>query len=78
MDTATWGVVFIDPLTGTRTAEGGTVPQFLVKQWHALGSEQVITLAEAFAALLARHMFVIALNNDKSCSSLTMRELDTV
>ena len=57
MDTATWGVVFIDPLTGTRTAEGGTVPQFLVKQWHALGSEQVITLAEAFAALLARHMF---------------------
>ena len=24
MDTATWGVVFIDSLTGTRTAEGGT------------------------------------------------------
>ena len=53
-DVATWGIVLIDPVTGTRTALGGKVPDSLVQLWHSLGSQQVITLAEAFAVLLAR------------------------
>ncbi|CAK9099135.1 unnamed protein product [Durusdinium trenchii] len=56
-DVATWGMVLLDPVTDTRTAVGGRVPDFLVQKWHALGSDQVITLAEAFAALLARIVF---------------------
>ena len=54
---ATWGVVIIDPHEGLRTAVGGTIPARLVETWHQLGSEQVITLAEAFAVLLARISF---------------------
>lgn len=56
-DVATWGIVVIDQVTGLKTALGGEVPASLVAVWHHLGSEQVITLAEAFAALLARHVF---------------------
>ncbi|CAK9111846.1 unnamed protein product, partial [Durusdinium trenchii] len=54
---ATYGIVFLDAPAGYRTALGGRIPDFLVNVWHELGSEQVITLAEAFAALLARYLF---------------------
>ena len=39
----------MDPVTQVRTALGGNIPTFLVDVWHQMGSEQVITLAEAFA-----------------------------
>ena len=54
---ATWGIVVIDPATEVRTALGGEIPASLVDAWHSLGSDQVITLAEAFAVLLARVVF---------------------
>ena len=54
---ATWGLVLIDPLSGVRTAIGGKVPGPLVNLWQELGSQQVITLAEAFAVLLSRIVF---------------------
>ena len=54
---ATWGLVVIDPINKMRTALGGDIPPSLVDAWHSLGSEQVITLAEAFAVLLARVAF---------------------
>ena len=50
---ATWGIVVIDAVTGTRTALGGEIPKASVDVWHELGSQQVITLAEVFAVLLA-------------------------
>ena len=53
-DVATWGMVVIDMFSDTRTALGGEIPKFLVEEWRNLGSQQVITLAEAFAVLLAR------------------------
>ena len=53
-DVATWGIVLLDPISGVRTALGGRIPDNLVSLWHELGSQQVITLAEAFAVLLAR------------------------
>lgn len=56
-DIATWGIVVIDTISDTRTALDGEIPKFLVEAWHNLGSQQVITLAEAFAALLARISF---------------------
>ena len=56
-DRATWGIVVLDPVTQTRTAIGGDIPYSLVDCWHKLGSQQVITLAEAFAVLLARISF---------------------
>ena len=54
---ATWGMVILDPLTGVRSAMGGQIPMPLVERWHDLGSDQVITLAEAFAVLLGRISF---------------------
>ena len=54
---ATWGIVIVDPVNQFRTALGGNIPDFLVDAWHRLGSDQVITLAEAFAVLLARVTF---------------------
>ena len=54
---ATWGIVVIDMISNTRTALGGEIPRALVEAWHELGSQQVITLAEAFAVLLARISF---------------------
>lgn len=68
-DVATWGIVVLDAASGLRTSVGGIVPKQLVDAWHTFGVEQVITLAEAFAVLLARHMF-------RSCFLSTMRELD--
>ena len=56
-DVATWGIVLIDTKSNTRTASGGQIPSSLVDVWHSLGSQQVITLAEAFAVLLARVSF---------------------
>ena len=56
-DEATWGIVVIDPVTGLRTAIGGSIPNSLVEAWHDLGTDHVITLAEAFAVLLARVVF---------------------
>ena len=53
-DVATWGIVLLDPVSGVRTALGGKIPTSLVSLWRELGSQQVITLAEAFAVLLAR------------------------
>ena len=43
------GDSIVDPVTQVRTALGGNIPTFLVDVWHQMGSEQVITLAEAFA-----------------------------
>jgi hypothetical protein len=60
---ATWGIVLVDPVTQFRTALGGDIPTFLVDAWHQMGSEQVITLAEAFAVLLARINFRHALTH---------------
>ena len=54
---ATWGMVILDPLTGVRSAMGGQIPMPLVERWRDLGSDQVITLAEAFAVLLGRISF---------------------
>ena len=54
---ATWGIVVLDQVTNLRTALGGNIPSSLVEAWHNLGSDQVITLAEAFAVLLARVVF---------------------
>ena len=68
-DVAPWGIVVLDAASGLRTSVGGIVPKQLVDAWHTFGVEQVITLAEAFAVLLARHMF-------RSCFLSTMRELD--
>ncbi|CAK9104190.1 unnamed protein product [Durusdinium trenchii] len=56
-DVATWGIVVLDAASGLRTSVGGIVPKQSVDAWHTFGVEQVITLAEAFAVLLARHMF---------------------
>lgn len=56
-DVATWGVVLLDSETGLRTAAGGLIPDKLVRAWRGFGVEQVITLAEAYAVLLARIMF---------------------
>ena len=53
-DVATWGIVLVDQVTGIKTALGGRIPERLVNLWHDMGSQQVITLAEAFAVLLAR------------------------
>ena len=50
---ATCGIVVIDSTPGTRTAMGGNIPKMLVDVWHDLGSQRVITLAEAFTAPLA-------------------------
>ena len=51
---ATCGTVVIDSTTGTRTAMGGNIPKMMVDMWRDLGSQQVITLAKAFTALLAQ------------------------
>ena len=56
-DAATWGIVILDPVSKLRTALGGRIPPALVDKWHSLGSRQVITQAEGFAALLARVAF---------------------
>lgn len=54
---ATWGIVVIYPVTGLRIAIGGIIPNSLVEAWHDLGTDHVITLAGAFAGLLARAFF---------------------
>ena len=51
---ATRGIVVIDSTTGTRTAMRGNIPKMMEGVRHDLGIQQVITLAEAFTALLAR------------------------
>ena len=40
---ATWGIVLLDGLNGTRMGLGGDIPQELVQAWHGMGVEQVIT-----------------------------------
>lgn len=54
---ASWGGVVVDKISGVRQVAGGIVPDELVKAWQGFGIEQVITQAQAFAALLARRAF---------------------
>ena len=56
-EAATWGCVVIDPSTGVAEVSGGSVPDPLVSCWLKLAGKQVITQAEAFAALLARRAY---------------------
>ena len=51
------GGVVVDKISGVRQVAGGIVPDELVKAWQGFGIEQVITQAQAFAALLARRAF---------------------
>ena len=46
-DVASWEMVRVDSISTTRTAAGGRIPAALVQLWKGMGSQQVITLAEA-------------------------------
>lgn len=59
---ATWGIVLIDELSGTTSVISGVFPGRLVARWTKLAGDQVITQAEACAALLARRNFVEVLS----------------
>ena len=76
---ASWGVVVIDDYSGVYEVLAGEFPSNLVNHWIALAGEQVITQAEACAALLARRNFaelisqrrvVFFIDNDASRFSL--------
>ena len=54
---ATWGSVVIDPASGVRAVNAGTIPAPLVKFWTNVAGAQVICQAESFAAVLARIHF---------------------
>lgn len=54
---ATWGIVLVDHFSGKHAVFGGVIPACLVEFWMSFAIEQVITQAEAFAALLARRAF---------------------
>ena len=56
-EVATCGCVVIDLATVTSEVSGGSVPDSLVSCWQKLAGKQVITQAEAFAALLARRTY---------------------
>ena len=63
---ASWGIVVVDQISGACQVAGGSIPDELVQAWQGFGIEQVITQAEAFAALLARRAFQKVLRNRRA------------